>query len=89
MRASLMFRPLRGTESQDSVHRPQLFEESGEPKRNRTDVPLLTMQTIKYNAFSFGRCEDRSNTPSIAFRHLPPDSARIGYATEGALFIST
>ena len=27
-------------------------------------------------------------TPSIAFRHLPPDSARIGYATEGALFIS-
>ena len=28
------------------------------------------------------------HTPSIAFRHLPPNSARIGYATEGALFIS-
>ena len=28
-----------------------------------------------------------SHTPSIAFRHL--NSARIGYATEGALFIST
>ena len=27
-------------------------------------------------------------TPSIAFRHLPPNSARIGYVTEGALFIS-
>ena len=27
-------------------------------------------------------------TPSLAFRHLPPDSARPGYATEGALFIS-
>ena len=28
------------------------------------------------------------HTPGIAFRYLPPDSARIGYATEGALFIS-
>jgi len=28
------------------------------------------------------------HTPSIAFRHLPPNSPRFGYATEGALFIS-
>ena len=28
-----------------------------------------------------------THTPSIAFRHLPPNSARFGYATEGALFI--
>ena len=28
------------------------------------------------------------HTPSIAFRHLPPNSARFVYATEGALFIS-
>ena len=28
------------------------------------------------------------HTPSITFQHLPPDSARIVYATEGALFIS-
>ena len=27
-------------------------------------------------------------TPSLAFRQLPPNSARTGYATEGALFIS-
>ena len=27
------------------------------------------------------------HTPSIAFRHLPPNSARFSYATEGALFI--
>ena len=27
-------------------------------------------------------------TPSIAFRHLPPNSARFSYATEGALFVS-
>ena len=31
---------------------------------------------------------DRGHTPSIAFRHLPPNSARFSYATEGALFIS-
>ena len=31
---------------------------------------------------------DRSHTPSIAFRHLPPNSARTGYASEGTLFIS-
>ena len=28
------------------------------------------------------------HTPSIAFRHLPPNFARFSYATEGALFIS-
>ena len=27
------------------------------------------------------------HTPSIAFRHHPPDSARFSYATERALFI--
>ena len=32
--------------------------------------------------------EGRNYTPSIAFWHLPPSSARIGYATERALFIS-
>ena len=29
-----------------------------------------------------------THTPSIAFRHLPPNSARFSYATERALFIS-
>ena len=28
------------------------------------------------------------HTPSAAFRHLPPNSATFGYATDGALFIS-
>ena len=28
------------------------------------------------------------HTSSIAFRHLPPNSARFSYATEGALFFS-
>ena len=29
-----------------------------------------------------------NHTPSIAFRYLPPNSARFSYATEGVLFIS-
>ena len=34
--------------------------------------------------------QEASHTPSIAFRrHLPPNSARFGYATEGAFFISS
>ena len=32
--------------------------------------------------------EVSAQTPSTAFRHLPPNSARFGYAIEGALFIS-
>ena len=30
---------------------------------------------------------DRGHTPNIAFRHLPPNSARFSYATEGALSV--
>ena len=30
----------------------------------------------------------KPHTPSIAFRHLPPNSARFSYAIEGALFMS-
>ena len=32
--------------------------------------------------------KDCPHTPSIAFRHPPPNSARFSYATEEALFIS-
>ena len=32
--------------------------------------------------------EGTARTPSTAFWHLPPNSARFSYATEGALFIS-
>ena len=39
--------------------------------------------------FSLSPTFDSSgHTPSIAFRHLPPNSARFSYPTEGALFIS-
>ena len=40
------------------------------------------------NALTLGIGIGRGHTQSIAFRHLPPNSARFGYATEGALFIS-
>ena len=33
-------------------------------------------------------CVHVCQTPSIAFQHLPPNSARFSYATEGVLFIS-
>ena len=40
-------------------------------------------------AISACRLRERGHhTPSTAFWHLPPNSARFGYATEGALFIS-
>ena len=34
------------------------------------------------------RAQSGTHTPSTAVRHLPPNSARFSYATEGALFLS-
>ena len=41
-----------------------------------------------FSVASAAGLEVSGHTPSIAFRHLPPNSARFGYATEGVLFIS-
>ena len=50
--------------------------------------PVLTAGVARLGCWpSFWASYD-SHTPSIAFRHLPPNSARFGYATEEALFIS-
>ena len=43
-------------------------------QRQRPDIEVMTHSTWL--------------TPSIAFRHLPPNSARFGYATKGVFFIS-
>ena len=43
----------------------------------KSALSLVSGQTV-------GRHPD--HTPCIAFRHLPPNSARTGYVTEGALF---
>ena len=52
-----------------------------EPLFNTASALLLSSQVVVY-----GHC--LIHTPSTAFRHLPPNSARFSYATEGALFIS-
>ena len=43
---------------------------------------------VQAGEWTLGVSERRCHTPSIAFRHIPPNSARFSYATEGALFIS-
>ena len=43
--------------------------------QNQAHVPSCRLQSL-------------AHTPSTAFRHLPPNSARFSYATEGALFMS-
>ena len=63
------------------------------PKPNLEDCSCLRLdciqcQRICQHARSGVRGQGRAHTPSTAFRHLPPNSARFGYATEGALFIS-
>ena len=46
---------------------------------NSNELNLLTKYKLMYFL---------THTPSIAFQHLPPNSARFSYTTEGALFIS-
>ena len=43
-----------------------------------TDVTRATRNTATQTGW---------HSPSIAFRHLPPNSARFSYATEGALYL--
>ena len=49
---------------------------------------LSTITAVVGGRVEFGKSQKWIHTPSIAFRHLPPNSARFGYDTEGALFIS-
>ena len=43
--------------------------------------------SIAVKGLKNGRELGGSMTPRLAFRHLPPNSATIAYATQGALFI--
>ena len=60
--------------------------------RNHTDSWLLLHPppppppSLSINTWD--KSNVKTHTPSIAYRHLPPNSARFGYAIEGALFIS-
>ena len=53
-------------------------------------APALGLLTKgeRIDCHTSSKCNIRPHTPSCAFRHLPPNSARFSYATEGALFIS-
>ena len=57
---------------------------------NRTGIRQSLVYTHLYIAYMHARAQTHSqaHTPSIAFRHPPPNSATFSYATEGALFIS-
>ena len=49
----------------------------------RPRAPMQDQHTVELIS-----TQKTSHTSSIAFQHLPPNSARFSYATEGALFIS-
>ena len=53
-----------------------------------TSLKLVPEMKEKRRYVQHGGVRPLTHTPSIAFRHLPPNSARFSYATEGALFIS-
>ena len=51
-------------------------------------MQLLPMLQVKMVSDNLGLYRQRlSHTPSIAFRHLPPNSARFSYTTKGALYL--
>ena len=65
------------------------------------DFPLLVpapfLSTVPLHGMTFPFLSDRdeasardlfSHTPSLAFRHLSPNSAITGYATDGSLLVS-
>ena len=62
------------------------------PRRSSLHFPLGKISSwIVSQALDFYvllSTHSHTHTPTIAFRHLPPNSARFSYATEGALFIS-
>ena len=58
-------------------------------KSSTVQASVKWSRTNKHSAvFDNQKSHRWAHTPSIAFRHLPPNSARFSYATEGALFIS-
>ena len=60
---------------------------AGENHQNNLD-PNNFEDENHHNNLDLNNFEDETHTPSTTFWHLPPNSARFSYATEGALFIS-
>ena len=57
---------------------------------NNKSVSLSIVKKVSGTKFAAAKatCDIKAHTPSTAFRHLPPNSARFCHATEGALFTS-
>ena len=77
----------------DHMHRPVLLASratplppSLPPLQIQRRVVGLGMQRVGH--LHWPESLPQHHTPSIAFRHPPPNSARFSYAIEGALFIS-
>ena len=56
--------------------RPEPERQSGRAAKHQALTDCFTFSLVPES-------DARSHNPSIAFRHLPPDSAGVGYATEG------
>jgi len=54
----------------------------------RMAYSLVPGSSVGYTDLESYARNGRGHTPSIAFRHFPPNSAGFSYATERALFIS-
>ena len=80
-RRNLAFRP-RARVPQLAVGNVVLSLLITEPLRWHCAVKVACLQSLG------PRVQELCHTPSIAFWHPPPNSARFSYATEGALFIS-
>ena len=76
MRAVLMFHPMLGAKSQDSVHKPQLSERKGERTRTRTNVCLQRLAAGRPK-----RLTARVKLQALVHNILPPTTAIIHYAT--------
>ena len=69
---------LWGKRMQQTKLQPQRKTSKTKTKQNSTHT----------NSHMHVRMHTHAHTPSITFQHLSPNSARFGYATEGAFFIS-
>ena len=56
--------------------------------RTHTPTHARTRTRARARTHAHTHTHTHTHTPSIAFRHLPPNSARFSYATERALLIS-
>ena len=76
--------PISAPEAEDATFNKNSLRSRG------TDLGFPTpLYTFKAHIPCMRRfCVRSCHTPSTTFQHLPPNSARFSYATEGALFIS-